>query len=227
MKALARRLQHSRPLGGRVAGPGLWRPRGERERPSERRAEGERGRAGRSTAGRGRHVLAPEPPAAAMVPPDARAAAGGGGGSPDRSPQEAPGPNLNPAFRSPGARDLQEGAGRTVLTDREAPKRQILPRTVPPALVAAAGRGVRKDVRAPCLCLRRFDVTPASHPHPPAVQSHAQHPRAGARRPGWAGPRGAGRRGGAPRGGTPGRDLRGGAVGDEQTGRQVVGWIGE
>lgn len=43
--------------------------------------------------------------------------------------------------------------GRKLLTccqsDREAPKRQILPRTVPPALVAAAGRGVRKDVRAP------------------------------------------------------------------------------
>lgn len=80
----------------------------------------------------------------------------------------------------------QEGAGAVVLTDREAARLRDSEAPIPsgarpslPPWPATAGRGVRKDVRAPALCLRRFDVTPRGRPHSARRPLSRPHPRAG------------------------------------------------
>lgn len=78
---------------------------------------------------------------------------------------EPPGPQSAPlgpvTFRPAGTRSYSPAVRLRI-------SQSLRGRSLPP-LAAAAGRGVRKDVRAPALCLRRFDVTPRvpSPPLPP------------------------------------------------------------
>lgn len=141
--------------------------------------------------GTGGPLHRPEPPtpAAAVVPPDAGEAQG------DAVPR--PGPRGHPP-KPPAlleARDLQEAAGSGRLTKRGAPgAKSLRGPSVPPSPPPPAP-SVRKDVRAPALCLRRLDVTLASQPHPrPPPSNLTPRTYAPARaRQSWAWPRGAGR----------------------------------
>ena len=94
-------------------------------------------------------------------------------------------------------RDLQEAAGSVRLTKREAPGAKSLrgPSVPPSPPPLPPAPGVRKNVRASALCLRRLDVTLASQPHPrlpPSNLTPRTHAPARARQSS-AWPRGAGR----------------------------------
>lgn len=93
------------------------------------------------------------------------------------------------------ARDLQEAAGSGRLTKRGAPDAKSLRGPCVPPSPPPPAPSVRKDVRAPALCLRRLDVTLASQPHPrPPPSNLTPRTYAPARaRQSWAWPRGAGR----------------------------------
>lgn len=113
---------------------------------------------------------------------------------------EPPGPQSAPlgpvTFRPAGTRSYSPAVRLRI-------SQSLRGRSLPP-LAAAAGRGVRKDVRAPALCLRRFDVTPRvpSPPLPPFNLS----PGAGRAPGGDPPPRGAGRRVTCPGSGAPRTD---------------------